>query len=105
MGCINLTMAIIDGEMKVAQYEHWHGSPDEQGAVVIKFIQDIMESPKSIKEVKAAIRNCCFASEEELIAYENGELEDSEEEFPSSSFLSPSFLFLLAAFSEYIAMR
>ena len=79
MGCINLTMAIIDGEMKVAQYEHWHGSPDEQGAVVIEFIKDIMESPKSIKEAKAAIRNCSFASEEELTAYENGELEDSEE--------------------------
>lgn len=79
MGCINLTMAIIDGETKVAQYEHWHGSPDEQGAIVIEFIQDIMKSPKSIKEAKTAIRNCRFASEEELVAYENGELEDSED--------------------------
>lgn len=79
MGCISLTMAVIDGETKVAQYEHWHGSPDEQGAVVIEFIKDIMESPKSIKEAKAAIRNCRFASEEELAAYENGVLEESEE--------------------------
>jgi hypothetical protein len=54
MGTRNLTMAILDGELKVAQYGQWDGYPIGQGATICKFLQetDIPKFKKTLKKVK-----------------------------------------------------
>jgi hypothetical protein len=38
MGTRNLTMVVLDGELKVSQYGQWDGYPGGQGAHVIEFL-------------------------------------------------------------------
>jgi hypothetical protein len=81
----------LDGEYKVAQYCQWDGYPSGQGATILSFLNKEEQNPKEQKFIgldkgyedvgpkygieglvfdpekfKAAVRNCSFASEEDL---------------------------------------
>ena len=62
MGTRNLTVVVLDGEYKVAQYCQWDGYPSGQGATIAKFIEKEMD----FKRFKKAVSNCSFLTEEEL---------------------------------------
>lgn len=38
MGTRNLTIAILDGEPRIAQYGQWDGNPEGQGAIALQFL-------------------------------------------------------------------
>lgn len=59
MGTRNLSMAKIDGELKVAQYGQWDGYPSGAGVDILNFIQKT-----DMNSFKEKVRNCTFVSEE-----------------------------------------
>lgn len=40
MGTRNLTMMVIDGKFRIAQYGQWDGYPEGQGITILKFMRD-----------------------------------------------------------------
>ena len=66
MGTRNLTMVVIDGTIKVAQYGQWDGYPEGAGKTVFKFVKKIYN--KKIDDFKEKVRNCRYLSNEELEA-------------------------------------
>lgn len=56
MGTRNLTMVILNGKPKVAQYGQWDGYPEGQGATILKFLHSLNDdyAPfiKKLKKVK-----------------------------------------------------
>lgn len=61
MGTRNLTMVILNNEIKVAQYGQWDGYPSGQGRRIIKFISR-MNKKKFVERLK----NVKFISVEEI---------------------------------------
>lgn len=55
MGTRNLTVVVLGGEYKVAQYGQWDGYPEGQGATVLGFLRSLTPAKKKnfIKKVKA----------------------------------------------------
>lgn len=62
MGTRNLTVVILDGEVKVAQYGQWDGYLQGQGETVFHFIENVMD----LRVFKAAVRKCSFLKDEEI---------------------------------------
>lgn len=62
MGTRNLTIAILDGEVRVAQYGQWDGYPVGQGKTIVDFLNSTYDPDK----MKPALRNCRFLSDEEI---------------------------------------
>jgi hypothetical protein len=54
MGTRNLTMVVLDGQTRVAQYCQWDGYPVGQGATVLKFLQNWNRETfiKNLRETK-----------------------------------------------------
>lgn len=55
MGTRNLTMILLDGEIKVAQYGQWDGYPTGQGNTIAKFLQkklDLEKFKNRVSEVR-----------------------------------------------------
>ena len=67
MGTRNLTMVVLDGEYKVAQYSQWDGYPSGQGETVLRFILDKLGG-SSVKTTmfKLAINKCKFLTDQEI---------------------------------------
>lgn len=61
MGTRNLTVVVLDGAVKVAQYGQWDGYPTGQGKTICHFIQNQMK----IRRFKKAISECSWVNEEE----------------------------------------
>lgn len=64
MGTRNLTMVVVDGEMKVAQYGQWDGYPEGAGKTVFKFIKKIEKN--KIDEFKNRVRECYYLNDKEI---------------------------------------
>lgn len=61
MGTRGLTVVVLDGEYKVAQYGQWDHYPEGQGNTICDFIQNRMDLDK----LKQAVRACSWISSEE----------------------------------------
>ena len=62
MGTRHLICAVVDGEMKLAQYGQWDGYPSGQGLKVLNFCRDI---PVTFAD---NLRACRFGSDAEIDA-------------------------------------
>lgn len=54
MGTRNLTMVVLDNEIKVAQYGQWDGYPEGQGQTVFNFVADGKADEQFVEKVKAS---------------------------------------------------
>jgi len=61
MGTRNLTVAIVDGNYKIAQYGQWDGYFSGQGEIVVKFILSMDK-----EKFKEALKKCRFLTNEEV---------------------------------------
>lgn len=52
MGTRNLTMVVLDGEIKISQYCQWDGYPTGQGITIAEFLQNTLNLPKFKKRVR-----------------------------------------------------
>lgn len=59
MGTRNLSIAVVDGEVKVAQYGQWDGYPSGNGLVVFNFVKELLRNNK-VDEMKEKVRACRF---------------------------------------------
>jgi hypothetical protein len=64
MGTRNLTVVVLDGQYKVAQYGQWDGYPSGQGDTVCGFLQNVMD----LEKFKSAVRECKFVTSDEIKA-------------------------------------
>ena len=62
MGTRNLTVVVLNGEVKVAQYGQWDGYPSGQGKTICDFIQKKMK----IRKFKQAVKECYWIDENEV---------------------------------------
>jgi len=62
MGTRHLTMAVVDGEYKVAQYGQWDGYPSGQGENIVNFITQEMDKDRFV----SALRECKFLTDEAI---------------------------------------
>lgn len=67
MGTRNLTMVLVDGDIKVSQYCQWDGGLSSKGQDVVNFIKQDMVLDK----FKEAVKNCQYASDD---FYEKNEI-------------------------------
>jgi hypothetical protein len=65
MGTRNVTMVILDQEIKVAQYGQWDGYPTGQGKTVLNFLIKYIDKLDLVKE---KMRKLSFLTNEELQA-------------------------------------
>lgn len=56
MGTRNLTIVVLDKQIRVAQYAQWDGYPSGQGATACEFIQSRLMSPIKFERFKNAVR-------------------------------------------------
>lgn len=61
MGTRNLTIVVLNNEVKVAQYCQWDGYPSGQGVTILKFLQNV-----NIDDFKTKVTACSWASDEFL---------------------------------------
>jgi len=61
MGTRNLTVVLLNGEHKIAQYGQWDGYPTGQGNTICEFLQNGFDIPK----FKQAVSECRFLTDEE----------------------------------------
>jgi hypothetical protein len=61
MGSRNLTIVILDSEVKIAQYGHWGAYPEENGASLARWIKNDMD----LRVFKKAVKDCSFITQEE----------------------------------------
>lgn len=59
MGTRNLTVVVLDGEYKVAQYCQWDGYPSGVGLRVLDFIKNQM----NVRKFKKALKGCSFVED------------------------------------------
>lgn len=62
MGTRNLTIVILDDEVKVSQYGQWDGYPTGQGNTIVNFILYEMNKDK----FKEQLKKCQFTSKDEI---------------------------------------
>jgi hypothetical protein len=60
MGTRNLTLVLLNGEYKVAQYGQWDGYPSGQGLVVLNFLRTM-----EIDKMRTALDHVKFPTDEE----------------------------------------
>ena len=63
MGTRHLICAVIDGEMKLAQYGQWDGYPSVQGQAVVDFLKKL--NGDEMETLSKHLRLCSFVSDEE----------------------------------------
>lgn len=61
MGTRNLTMVILNGEHKIAQYGQWDGYPEGQGLTCLLFLKN-----NDIQEFKNRVSKCSYMGEDEI---------------------------------------
>lgn len=66
MGTRNLTVVVLDGEYKVAQYGQWDGYPSGQGETVCKFIRGELGGRSELQIFKTSVKNCRFLTDEQV---------------------------------------
>jgi len=76
MGTRHLTVVMLDGKHRVAQYGQWDGYPECTGGIVLDFLKKMNRS-----KFEAALRACSFLSKMEMSALE----EDWKREYPQLS--------------------
>lgn len=59
MGTRNLTMVVLNGETKVAQYGQWDGYPSGQGATILTFLKQT-----NLASFKEALSRCQWVDDE-----------------------------------------
>jgi len=67
MGTRNLICAIIDNQLKLAQYGQWDGYPTGQGQVVVEFILSIKDDIDKYNKFIINLKNCMFLSDENIM--------------------------------------
>lgn len=65
MGTRGLYCAVVDGEIKVAQYGQWDAYPSGQGFTMLKFVQDMVANNR-VEDFKTALRQVKSATQEEI---------------------------------------
>lgn len=65
MGTRGLYCAVVDGEIKVAQYGQWDAYPENQGKAMLNFVRGLVGDDK-IEDFKTALRALVAPSIEEL---------------------------------------
>ena len=66
MGTRGLTCAVIDGEMKIAQYGQWDHYPDGVGMCIAEFVEHIVNAD-IVCLFANAVRECRFLTDEEVL--------------------------------------
>ncbi len=61
MGTRNLTVVVVDGQYKVAQYGQWDGNPTGNGKKIVDFLKSV-----DLSSFKNKVRKCSWITEEEL---------------------------------------
>jgi hypothetical protein len=61
MGTRNLTVVILNKQVKVAQYGQWDGYLDGQGKTIFKFIEQM-----NTRKFKKALKECRFMTDKEV---------------------------------------
>lgn len=67
MGTRNLTVVIQNNEVKVAQYGQWDGYPSGQGATIVEFILEKLNTESNLKEFREKVASTYFISHEEIL--------------------------------------
>ena len=62
MGTRNLTVVVLDGQYRVAQYGQWDGYPTGQGRVIVDFLREKYDA----EAFETALRNSRFLSNDEI---------------------------------------
>lgn len=57
MGTRSLTTVILDGQTRIAQYGHWDGYPEGQGADILKFLSE----PGNVAALRTVVAKVHFA--------------------------------------------
>jgi len=76
MNTCGLIIVVLDGEFKVAQYNHYDSMPGGHGEVVLDFLKD-MNREKFVEK----LNNCSFVNEEKLDEMATGDLKNPILEF------------------------
>lgn len=66
MGTRGMNVAIIDGKVKLAQYNQWDSYPAGQGAEVLGFLHYAMSCPENEESFKKKLRGCSKATTKDL---------------------------------------
>lgn len=64
MGTRHLTIAVVDGEHKVAQYGQWDGYPDGAGTTILAALK--RAHAEDFDDFREKVRSTCFISNEEV---------------------------------------
>lgn len=67
MGTRNLTVVVVDGIHRVAQYGQWDGYPDGQGVTVTAFLHDVLTNNR-LGEFEDKVRTTTWLTNEDLKA-------------------------------------
>lgn len=67
MGTRHLTVVVVDGIHRVAQYGQWDGYPDGQGVTVTAFLHDILTNNR-LSEFEDKVRATQWVTDEQLEA-------------------------------------
>lgn len=67
MGTRNLTVVIQNNEVRVAQYGQWDGYPSGQGANIVEFILEKLDTESKLDDFQKKIASLSFISQEELM--------------------------------------
>lgn len=80
MGTRNLTVVILNKEVKVAQYGQWDGNPRGQGETIASFLRE-----KDLGIFKEKVGKLSFFTEQELQAFDGVAMEALQDEYPQLS--------------------
>lgn len=67
MGTRNLTVVVQNNEVKVAQYGQWDGYPSGQGANIVEFILEKIDTESKLDDFQKKIAALSFISQEEIM--------------------------------------
>ena len=67
MGTRHLTVVVVDGIHRVAQYGQWDGYPDGQGVTVAAFLHDVLTNNR-LSEFEDKVRATQWVTDEQLEA-------------------------------------
>jgi len=86
MGTRNLTMVVIDGEYKVAQYGQWDGYPEGQGKTCLNFLHKLMEN-SMLDEFAGKVRKLREYTKEDIESInkriDSGEIDNWQKKYPA----------------------
>ena len=84
MGTRNLTVVVVDGIHRIAQYGQWDGYPDGQGSTIANFLYGVLTTNR-LSEFEDKVRTTTWLTNEDLKARWVAAGAD-----PASDFVSPA---------------